>query len=128
MEFHHIGVATDDLDELAERYRTIFDLEVVHEETLEQLRVAFIALEDGYLELLEPLGDSGPIANYLENADTAMHHVAFGVSDIESAIDRAVDAGVRPIDETPRPGAWGHEVAFLNPSDTGGMLVEFVQD
>lgn len=128
MEFHHIGIATEDIDELAERYEAIFGIDVVHEESLEQLKVAFVALESGYLELLEPINDEGPIASYLDRGDTAMHHVALAVPNIEAALGRAMGAGVRAIDETPRDGAWGHEVAFLNPSDTGGILVEFVQE
>lgn len=128
MEFHHIGIATEDLDSLVSRYTSIFDVEPVHEESLQQLRVVFLALERGYFELLEPLTDDGPIASYLDNGDTAMHHVALSVPDIETALERASEAGVRPIDEEPRTGAWGHEVAFLSPGDTGGMLVEFVQE
>lgn len=128
MEFHHIGVATDDLDSLVTRYTSMFGVDPVHEETLQQLRVAFLALENGYFELLEPLTDDGPIASYLDTGETAMHHVALSVPDIETALERANAAGVRPIDEEPRPGAWGHEVAFLSPGDTGGMLVEFVQE
>lgn len=126
MEFHHVGIATDDVDGLAESYGALFDLEVVHEETLEQLRVVFLPLGDGYFELLEPLDDSGPIADHLE-AKTALHHLAVAVPDVQEAIDRAIETGVRPIDASPREGAWGHQVAFLHPGDTGGVLIEFVQ-
>ena len=34
---------------------------------------------------------------------------------------------VELVDERPRPGAWGHDVAFLHPGSTGGVLVEFVE-
>lgn len=126
MEFHHVGTVTADLDSLADRYAAIFGLELVHTESLEALRVGFLELDNGYLELLEPLDDEGPVARHLASDRPAMHHVALSVPDIDAALQRAVDAGVSPIDETPRPGAWGHDVAFLHPSDTGGVLVEFV--
>lgn len=125
MDFHHVGIATDDVEALAARYGELFGLSVAHEETLEQLRVVFLPLGDGYFELLEPLESSGPIADHLDAA-TALHHLAVTVPDVQAAVDRAADAGVRPIDEAPRPGAWGHEVAFLHPADTGGVLLEFV--
>jgi methylmalonyl-CoA/ethylmalonyl-CoA epimerase len=56
-----------------------------------------------------------------------MHHLAVATEDIDAALDVARDAGVSLIDEEPRPGAWGHDVAFLHPKDTGGVLLEFVQ-
>lgn len=127
MAFHHVGIATDDLDALAACYGQLLDLEVVHEETLDDLHVAFMDLGDGYLELLEPLGSAGPIADHLERGGTAIHHVAIAVPEVAAALERAEAAGIRAIDETPRPGAWGHEVAFLHPGDTGGVLLEFVQ-
>lgn len=128
MRFHHAGVATHDLDDLIDRYAAVFGVEVLHTETTDGMRIAFIGLENGYLELLEPVDDAGPIARYLSRADTAIHHLAFAVDDIEAALDRASEAGVELIDEQPRPGAWGHTIAFLHPRDTGGVLTEFVQE
>lgn len=124
MDFHHVGITTDDVGALAQRYERLLGLEVVHEEELHQLKVAFLPLGGGYLELIEPLEADGPIARYLEQADTAIHHVAVAVPDVEAALQRADEVGVSAIDEEPRPGAWGHQVAFLHPSDTGGVLLE----
>lgn len=126
MKIHHIGVATDDIERLAELYREFLGLEVVHREDLEQLRVWFLDVGNGYFELLEPVEPSGPIASYLESHGTGLHHVALETDDIAGAIETARELGVTPIDEEPRPGAWGTEVAFVHPNDTGGVLFEFV--
>ena len=127
MRFDHAGIATEDAAELAALYTDLLDCEIAHEEEFDGMAVVFLELGDSYLELLEPLGDGGAIAGYLDRSGPGIHHLAFATDDIEEALDRARDLGIELIDEEPRPGAWGHEVAFLHPRDTGGVLVEFVE-
>jgi methylmalonyl-CoA/ethylmalonyl-CoA epimerase len=123
----HVGVATDDATALAETYVELLDCSIAHEETFDGLAVLFLAFENGYLELLEPLEEEGTIARYLDREGSGVHHVALETDDAAAALERARECGVEPIDEEPRPGAWGHDVAFLHPRDTGGVLVEFVE-
>ncbi len=128
MHVDHIGVVTDDADGLAALYETLFDAPTVHEEMLDGLRVVFLELdENSYFELLEPVEADTDIGAYLDREGPGIHHVALATNDIEAALATAREAGVDLIDEEPRAGAWGHEIAFLHPSDTGGALVEFVQ-
>ena len=49
------------------------------------------------------------------------------VPDLAAALARARAAGVRLIDERPRPGAHGTQVAFLHPASLGGVLIELCQ-
>jgi methylmalonyl-CoA/ethylmalonyl-CoA epimerase len=125
MEFHHLGVATADASGLAALFAELFDAPVAHEEEFDGMTVLFLELESGYFELLEP-HEGGAISRYLENHGPGIHHVALQTDDIEGALETARGAGVELIDDEPRPGAWGHEVAFLHPKSTGGVLVEFV--
>jgi methylmalonyl-CoA/ethylmalonyl-CoA epimerase len=125
MRIHHAGLATDAAAALAERYAGLFDADIAHEETFDGMKVVFLAFENGYFELLEP-GDRGPIADYLDANGPGIHHLAVETDDVEGALDTAREAGVTLIDEEPRPGAWGHEVAFLHPESTGGVLLEYV--
>lgn len=128
MHFDHVGVATDDATALAETFSHLLHAPVVHEERFDGLDVTFLDLAgDGYFELLEPVDDEGTIARFLADHGPGMHHVALRTENLEGALDRAREQGIRLIDEEPRPGAWGHQVAFLHPTDTGGVLVEFVQ-
>ena len=123
----HVGVATDDATDLAASYVDLLGCSIAHEETFDGMAVLFLEFENGYLELLEPLEDEGTIARYLDREGPGIHHVALATDDAEAALDRARDLGVEPIDEGPRSGAWGHDVAFLHPRDTGGILLEFVE-
>ena len=125
MRLHHAGIATDDIAFLTELFPTLFSADVVHEEQFDGMEIAFLEFENGYFELLEP-ADSGPIASYLDTHGPGIHHLAVSTNDIESALSNAESAGVELVDTEPRDGAWGHEVAFLHPSSTGGVLIEFV--
>ncbi|SEW03672.1 methylmalonyl-CoA epimerase [Halobacterium jilantaiense] len=128
MHVDHVGVATEDAESLADLYTELLDAPVAHEEVFDGLRVVFLDLGgDGYVELLEPVDDDTTIGRYLENEGGGIHHVAFATDDIEAALETAREAGVGLIDEEPRDGAWGHDVAFLHPKDTGGALIEFVE-
>jgi methylmalonyl-CoA/ethylmalonyl-CoA epimerase len=122
----HVGCATENAAGLADRLVGLLDVPIAHEEQFESMQVVFLEVGEGYLELLEPTTDDGPIARHLATQEAGIHHVAFATPDIDAALERARDHGVGLVDETPRPGAWGHEVAFLHPRDTGGILVEFL--
>jgi len=128
MHFDHAGVATDDADGLVALFTDVFELQVAHEEEFDGLRVLFVDTGDGYVELLEPLPDAeGAIPDYLERNGPGIHHLALATEDIEAALDGAQSAGLDLVDEEPRPGAWGHDVAFLHPRSTGGVLLELVE-
>ncbi len=126
MAFDHLGIATTDGASLAATFEALFDAPVVHEETFDGMAVRFLQLDGGYFELLEP-EDGGTIARFLDRNGPGIHHVALRTEALDAALERARDVGVDLVDEEPRPGAWGHEVAFLHPRSTGGVLVEYVQ-
>lgn len=127
MRFHHAGIATTESDSLIFLFEDLLGTKVAHEEIFDGMTVAFLELENGYLELLEPEFGEGAIATYLDEHGPGIHHLAFATDDVEAALETARDRGVDLIDEEPRQGAWGHDVAFLHPRSTGGVLVEFVQ-
>jgi methylmalonyl-CoA/ethylmalonyl-CoA epimerase len=126
MHFDHAGIATDDAASLASLFSDLFDIPVAHEEEFDGMRVIFLDSKDGYFELLEPI-DDGTIQRYLDQNGPGIHHLALATQDIEAALSRAREQDIDLIDEEPRPGAWGHEVAFLHPKSTGGILIEFIQ-
>ena len=80
------------------------------------------------IELLHPLGPDTPVGKFLAGRGPGMHHVAFQVDDIAAELARLVQAGARLIDEAPRRGLFGLQVAFVHPESTGGVLAELVSD
>ena len=91
---------------------------VVHRETVTDQGVEAVLLDVGenHVELLRPLADDTPVGRFLAKRGPGLHHVAYQVDDIEAALARLRDQGVRLIDEAPRIGIRGSRVAFLHPA------------
>ena len=125
----HIGVAVEDLDAALALHETAYGMAVAHRETVAAQGVEAVLLDvgDSHVELLAPLADDTPVGRFLARRGPGLHHVAYGVDDIEGALARLAAAGLRLIDETPRTGILGTRVAFLHPASTGGVLTELVE-
>lgn len=125
----HVGIAVADLASAVGWYRDRLGLEVAHVESVasQQVRAHFLPAGACQLELLEATAPGSPIAKFLEKRGPGLHHVALAVDDIHGALAELRAAGVRLIDETPRPGAEGALVAFVHPSAAQGVLVELKQ-
>jgi methylmalonyl-CoA epimerase len=125
----HIGVAVADLEAAIALHEDTYGMVVVHRETVEAQGVEAVLLDVGenHVELLAPLGEETPVGKFLARRGPGLHHVAYQVADIDGALARLRDAGVRLIDEEPRTGIRRSRVAFLHPSATGGVLTELVE-
>ena len=127
---HHIGIAVEDLDAAIETYLRLFGAELEHRGRLEDQGVDAASLHagSGRIELLAPLGPDTPVGRFLAGRGPGLHHVAFQVADVAAELERLRQAGARLIDESPRSGLFGLQVAFVHPEATGGVLAEFVSD
>ncbi|MEA2361189.1 MAG: methylmalonyl-CoA/ethylmalonyl-CoA epimerase [Thermoleophilaceae bacterium] len=125
----HIGVAVDDLDEAVSLYSERLGMPVQHRETVEQQGVEAVLLGVGesHVELLRPLSPDTAVGRFLERNGPGMHHVAYGIDDIDSALEQARAAGLALIDDRPRTGIRGSRVAFVHPKSMGGVLTELVE-
>jgi methylmalonyl-CoA/ethylmalonyl-CoA epimerase len=117
----HIGIAVNDLDAAVALYGGSFDMAEQHRETVEEQGVEAILLEvgEGHIELIKPLSEDTGVAKFIAKNGEGMHHVAYQVDDIDTALQL--------IDEQPRTGIRGSRVAFLHPKSTGGVLTEIVE-
>lgn len=122
----HLGIAVPSLEAALPVYRTLFGTDVEHIEEVpdQKVRTAFFSVGESHFELLEPIGDDGPIAKYLAKRRGGIHHVCVEVTDIEAVLAEYKRQGIVLIDETPRAGAHGMRVAFVHPKSTGGVLLE----
>lgn len=130
LNVHHIGIAVSDLDAAIAVYTGLFGATVERRETVADQGVEAASLHVGpsRLELLCPLGPDTPVGKFLGKRGPGMHHVAFEVADLAAELDRLRADGVQLIDETPRRGMFGLQVAFVHPEATGGVLAEFVSN
>ncbi len=125
----HIGVAVEDLDEAIVLYRDSLGMHEQHRETVEAFGVeaVLLGIGDSHIELLTPVSPDSAVARFLDQKGPGMHHVAYRTDDIDAALERLRESGVRLIDEQPRTGILDSRVAFVNPKSTGGVLTEIVQ-
>ena len=125
---HHLGVAVEDLDSALSTYERLFGAQVEHRETVTDQGVEAASLRIGSdrVELLAALGDDTPVGKFLAKRGPGMHHVAFEVDDVGAAIDELTAEGAELIDQSPRQGLFGLEVAFVHPDAVHGVLAEIV--
>ena len=125
----HIAIATPSADALAETLIDSLGATRGGEELLDEggLRVVFVHAGAVTFELLEPQRDDHTVARFLATKGPGLHHVSLEVGDLPAALSAAREAGVRLIDDAPRPGAHGSQVAFLHPKSLGGVLLELCQ-
>ncbi|PLW97400.1 MAG: methylmalonyl-CoA epimerase [Marinilabiliales bacterium] len=126
----HIGIAVNDLNEAIPYYENILGLKCysVEEVKDQKVKTAFFKIGQTKLELLESTSPEGPIAKFIEKRGQGIHHIAFAVDGIENALSEAKEKGVSLIDQKPRKGAEGLDIAFLHPKSTFGVLTEFCED
>jgi methylmalonyl-CoA/ethylmalonyl-CoA epimerase len=125
---HHLGVAVEDLDEAVATYQRLFGAEVEHRATVpnQGVEAAAVRVGAGRVELLASLGAETPVGKFLANRGPGMHHVAYEVTDIRAALADLAAGGAELIDEQPRRGMFGLEVAFVHPDAVHGVLSEVV--
>ena len=128
---NHVAIAVRDIAKAARLYRETLgaDVSAAVAQPDHGVTTVFVTLPNTKIELLEPLGEDSPIANFLErNPDGGVHHLCYEVDDILAARDRLKAAGARVLgDGEPKTGAHGKPVLFLHPKDFCGTLVEIEQ-
>lgn len=125
----HIGIAVRDLNAVLPYYTDTLGLPLMKIEEVEsqKVRVAFIDAGNVKLELLEAMDDQSAIYKFLEKKGEGIHHIAFGVENIEQRMEELRDKGVRLLSDKPNPGAGGAMVAFLHPKSSNGVLYELCE-
>lgn len=126
----HIGIAVKSLDDAIPFYEKMLGSKcyAVEEVKDQKVKTAFFKVGQTKIELLESTDPDGPIGKFVEKRGEGIHHIAFAVENIESHLKEAEENGIRLIDQQPRRGAEGLDIAFLHPKSTFGVLTEFCED
>jgi methylmalonyl-CoA/ethylmalonyl-CoA epimerase len=129
LRIDHLGVAVNSIENGKNFWTDVMGLPFEGSETVAEQKVttAFFPVGESEVELLEATAPDSPVAKYLEKKGEGIHHVAFGVENIEQALAELKEKGIRLIDEKPRKGAGGARIAFLHPKSTNGILVELCE-
>jgi len=125
----HIGVALNNNKHLSNLFKNIFNLEYVGSEIVEDqgVNTDIFNVSNTKIELLEAISNDSPIRKYISKYGQGMHHLAFIVEDIDAAIKCLLENNIEMIDQKPKIGAEGYQIAFIHPKSTPGLLIELCQ-
>jgi methylmalonyl-CoA/ethylmalonyl-CoA epimerase len=125
----HVGIAVADLAEAVATYERLTGTSPGHRQVVASDGIEAVMFEVGEsrIELLGSTGPESKIAGFLARRGSGLHHVAYGVDDVQEALDHFAELGLQLLDTCPRRGAAGRLVAFLHPSAASGVLTELCQ-
>ena len=125
----HVGIAVADLELAVAAYERLTGSAPTHRELVASDGIEAVMFEVGEsrIELLGSTGPESKIAGFLTRRGGGLHHVAYGVDDVQASLDQFAALGLQLLDTCPRHGAAGRLVAFLHPSAAGGVLTELCQ-
>ncbi|PKP36372.1 MAG: methylmalonyl-CoA epimerase, partial [Bacteroidetes bacterium HGW-Bacteroidetes-15] len=126
----HIGMAVSNLKESIKYYEDVLGLSCysIEEVKDQKVKTAFFMIGQTKIELLESTDADGPIGKFIEKKGQGIHHIAFAVENIASALKEVESKGINLIDIVPRKGAEGLDIGFLHPKSTHGVLTELCED
>jgi methylmalonyl-CoA/ethylmalonyl-CoA epimerase len=125
---HHVALIVRSIDDAARFWRDSLGLELEEIQDIpgDRVRIAFLAVGESKVELVEPTDDTTGVARFLASKGEGFHHVCFEVPNLAETLLRLEIDGLELIDSAPRRGAEG-PVAFIHPRSCHGVLVELIE-
>jgi len=128
-KLNHIAVVVRDLAKAVEKFQSMGGRLLESEHLPESgADVAVVEVGGAHLEFLSTRQPDSKVGQLLERQGEGIHHLSFQVADLEAALTEAKQAGLRLRDQMPRAGLHGRRIAFLDPADTCGILIELVEE
>ncbi len=136
-----VGVAVRDLGQATQLFSELFGATVSDITEVPRYDMRFCMCRVGKVdfELMEPTGDSGVIADFINKRGEGLHHIAFAVDDIEDTMQTLGSKGVKFVEDAPirnqldvvdyagRAFSDDIQFTFSHPSSIIGILFEFIQ-
>jgi methylmalonyl-CoA epimerase len=125
---HHVAIVVRSIDDAVGLWRDVLglELETITDIPSDRVRIAFLAVGESKVELVEPTDDTTGVARFLASRGEGFHHICFEVDNLTEALIRLELDGLELIDTAPRRGAEG-PVAFIHPHACQGVLVELIE-
>ena len=129
-KLEHIGIAVKNLDKSNKLFAKLLGVEPYKIESVqsESVRTSFFDVSGVKIELLEATRHDSPVAKFIEKRGEGIHHLAFEVEDMQSAVAEFIEKDFHFINEAPKPGADNKMICFLHPKATNGVLIELCQE
>ena len=126
----HIGIAVSDMEAAIQTFSALLGQTPYKEEIVEseQVRTVFFQVGETKIELLSALSETSVIHKFIEKRGAGVHHIAFGVEDLNTEQKRLQAEGFTFINPEPKDGADNKRICFLHPKGTNGVLTELCED
>ncbi len=128
-QLDHVAIAVKDLDAAVRFYEGVLGLRCRGRERVsdQAVAVAFFGEGPGRIELICPFTPDSGVAKFLAKRGEGLHHICLDVPDLRATLVQLASKGTPLLDQVPRRGAGGSEIAFLHPRAAQGVLVELKQ-
>jgi len=125
MKIDHIAIAVNNVEDAAKIYQEALGVDTVEFETVESegVKLAIIHLENGRIELMQPMNDESPIKKFLDKKGQGLHHMALQTDNIDGEVERMEECGIQFLGKI-RPGSEGTKVIFIHPKSLSDVLAE----
>ncbi len=129
-KIEHIGIAVKNLEQANALFAKLLGKAhyKIEEVASEGVRTSFFDVGGIKIELLEATHPDSPIARFIDKKGEGIHHLAFGVRDIDRHIAAANQNGFQTLAPHAKDGADNKRIVFLHPKHTNGVLVEMCED
>ncbi len=129
LNLDHVAIAVHDLDQAIADYGRRYGVSPMHREVVEEQGVeeAMLPVGGSFVQLITALRPDTPVGRFLERRGEGLHHIAYAVVDIVAALAHLEAEGARLVDEVPRIGGRGAQIAFVHPKGGNQTLVELVE-
>ncbi len=130
LKIEHIAIAVKNIANSNVLFGKLLGIQPYKEEIIEseKVKTSFFKIGENKIELIEPIGNDGPISKFLESKGEGLHHIAFEVKDIKAEMVRLKSEGFVLLNEEPKKGADNKLICFLHPKGTNGVLIELCQE
>lgn len=124
----HVSIATRQISSLVPLIRDILGARFLMGATEEAQGFRWAQFQfpgGGVIELLEPVGDSGFLHDFLAQRGEGLHHITLRVRDIAARAKELEAQGYKPVKPRFDNPVW--KELFLHPKATHGVLIQLAE-
>jgi len=130
MKLHHVGIVVPKIQDSLGEITKYLKFETIGLPTLvgsQKVNICFLKIGEPFLELIEPIEESSPIAEFAKKGG-GIHHLCFEVKDIHQQVKEMSKKGATVLVE-PVEGFDSRLIAFvdLNIRNTKCGLIELLE-
>lgn len=122
----HLAIIVPDTEAALQVWSGRFGLPVLYSEVVSNgsLRLTHLSLGNTQLQLVQPLVDDHPLADWLKQNGSGLHHLCLAVDDVTEAMADLPAHGLVPARPDPHQGTQGRRAVFVDAAGTDGIMVE----